>query len=249
MGELWKLSTVKPCNCGWLQLGGGQGCMETSCTKLAVICFGAGSALFVCWRRIMVWAWMLWSVYALGTRTDILVWPWMHWSPYALGTRTESWFAHGCSGQRMLLKHERNNGLPMDALVTVCSWETNGIMVLAWMLWTTYALGTRTESWFAHGCSGQRMLLEHEPNHGLRMDALVKVCSWNTNGLMVCAWMLWSPYALERERNHGFGMDALVTVCSWNTNGIMVLAWLLWSAYARWNTNGIMSWAWMLWSA
>ena len=45
----------------------------------------------------------------------------------------------------MLLEHERNNGLGMDALVTVCSWNTKGIMVWAWMLLSPYALGTRTE--------------------------------------------------------------------------------------------------------
>ena len=154
---------------------------------------------------------MLWSLYALGTRTEyngIMVWPWMLWSPYALGTRTELWLGHGCSGHRMLLEHERNYGqgidalvtvcswntngiqrnygLAMDALVTICSWNTNGIMVRAWMLWSLYALGTRTEYngimvwpwmlwspyalgtrtdlWLGHGCSGRRMLFEHERN-------------------------------------------------------------------------------------
>ena len=82
---------------------------------------------------------------------------------------------------------QRNYGLAMDALVTVCSSNTNGIMVRAWMLWSPHALGTRTESWFGHGCSGHRMLLEHERNYGLAMDALVTVCSWNTNGIMVTA--------------------------------------------------------------
>ena len=98
-----------------------------------------------------------------------MVWAWMLWSAYALGTRTELWFGHGCSGQRTLLEPERNYGFGMDALVSVCSWKTNGIMVSAWMLWEherimvwawmlwlAYALGTPTESWFAHGCSGQR---------------------------------------------------------------------------------------------
>ena len=79
-------------------------------------------------------------------------------SPYALGTRTESWFGHGCSAERMLSEHDRNYGLGMDALVTVCSSNTNGSMVWAWMLWSAYALPTRTEVWFGHGCSGQRML-------------------------------------------------------------------------------------------
>ena len=82
----------------------------------------------------------------------------------------------------MLLEHERNYGLGMDAVVTVCSWNTNGIMVWAWM-----------ELWSGHGCSSHRMLLEHKQNYGLGMDAVVTVYSWNTNGIMVWAWMLWSP--------------------------------------------------------
>ena len=52
------------------------------------------------------------------------------------------------------------------------------------------------------------MLLEHERDYGLGMDAMVTVCSWNTNEIMV---------------DYGLGMDAMVTVCSWNTNEIMVL--------------------------
>ena len=91
----------------------------------------------------------------------------------------------------MLLEHEQNYGFGMDALVTVCSWNTNGIMVWAWMLWILYALGTRTELWFGHGCSGYCMLLEHEQNYGFGMDALDTVCSWNTDGVIVWAWMLW----------------------------------------------------------
>ena len=56
----------------------------------------------------------------------------------------------------MLSKHERNCGLGMDALVTVCSRNTNGII---------------------HGCTGNCMLSKHERNYGLGMDALVTVCS------------------------------------------------------------------------
>ena len=150
-------------------------------------------------------------------------------SPYALGTRREIWFGHGCSSHRMRLQHKRNYGLGMDALVTVCAWNTNGIMVWAWMLWSPYALGTRTELWFRHECSGHymlwspyalgtrtglwfwhgssghRMLLEHERKYVLGMDALVTVCSWNTNGIMVWAWMLWSPYALGTRTELWFG--------------------------------------------
>ena len=34
----------------------------------------------------------------------------------------------------MLLEQERNYDFGMDALVTVCSWNKSGIMILAWML-------------------------------------------------------------------------------------------------------------------
>ena len=92
----------------------------------------------------------------------IMVWAWLFWSPYALGTRTLLWFGHGCSGQRMLLEHERYYGLGMVVLVTVCSWNTNVIMAWACLFWSPYALGTRTLLCFGHGCSADRMFLEHE---------------------------------------------------------------------------------------
>ena len=37
------------------------------------------------------------------------------------------------------------------------------------------------------------MLLEHERNYDLGMDALGTVCSWNKNGIMIWVWMLWEP--------------------------------------------------------
>ena len=49
------------------------------------------------------------------------------------------------SWRRVVRVLEENHGLGMDALVCVCSWNTNGIIVLAWMLRLAYALGTRTE--------------------------------------------------------------------------------------------------------
>ena len=87
----------------------------------------------------------------------IVVWAWMQWSPYAFGTKTELRFGHGCNGHRMLLEHKRNYGLGMDAMVTVCSWNTNGIIVWAWMLWSLYAHGFRTLVWFGYGCAFDRM--------------------------------------------------------------------------------------------
>ena len=102
-------------------------------------------------------------------------------------TRMSFWFGHGCYSYRMLLEHKRYYGLGMDATVTVCSWNTNVIVVWAWVLQCRYALGTRTLLWFGHGCSSDRMLLEHERYYGLGMGATVTVCSWN---IMVWAWML-----------------------------------------------------------
>ena len=161
----------------------------------------------------MVSAWMLRSPYALGTRTSV----WFgdgcsghrmlreQTRLFGLGMDARvtvcSWnrhacLVHGCSGHRMLLEHKRQYGLGMDALVTVCSWNTNVIKVWAWMLGSPYALGTGTLSWFGHRCSGHSMLLKHERHYGFGMDALVIVCSWNTNVIMVWAWMLGSLYAL-----------------------------------------------------
>ena len=45
----------------------------------------------------------------------------------------------------MLKEHERNYDFGMDAWVFVCSRNTNAIMILAWMLGSSYALGTRTQ--------------------------------------------------------------------------------------------------------
>ena len=60
-------------------------------------------------------------------------------------------------------------------------------------------------------------------DYGLGMDALVSVCSWNTNGIMIGALMLWSASALGTRPEFSCGHGCSVSVCSWNTNGIMVL--------------------------
>ena len=132
-----------------------------------------------------------------------------------------------------------------NALVAIGSWNLNGVMVLVWMLWSPYALGTGMELWFWYRCSGYRthqnkngvvvwaMMFrlshssKHERNYGLGMDAPVTVCSWNMNGIMVLVWRLFLSHLLKDERNYGLGMDALVTVCSWNMNGIVVWVWVL----------------------
>ena len=178
-----------------------------------------------------------------GSRTmnGIMVWACMLWCPQALGPRTELWFGHACSGARRLLDNERNYGLGMHALVPAGSWTTNGIMVWACMLWCPQALGSRTELWFGHACSGARRLLDHERKYGLGMHALVPAGSWTTNGIMFWACMLWHALGtrtelwfghgwscarrlLDHERSYGLGMHALVPAGCWNTNGILVWA-------------------------
>ena len=57
---------------------------------------------------IMVWAWMLWLSYAHGRDSDLgmdaLV---SVWSRNTNVIKPLLWFGHGCSGYRMLSKHER----------------------------------------------------------------------------------------------------------------------------------------------
>ena len=153
----------------------------------------------------MLWAWMLWSQ-SLNTN-GIMRWAWMLWSPYALGTRRELCVGHGCSGHRMLFN---TNGKPTNVSLKkrAFRWTEKSpdgcycyTAILLYCYYTTTTTTTTTS-----------MLLEHERNYALGMDALVTV--------------------FEHERNYALGMDALVTVCSWNTKGIMRWAWMLWSPYA-----------------
>ena len=119
----------------------------------------------------------------------------------------------------MLLEHERDYVLGMDAPIIECTrtrsllWFGYGcflheihlntivIMVRAWMLsrWSArehdryYGFGmdalklectrTRTEVSLGHGSSHHRV--HSNTNVMLCMDALVTVCSWNTNVTMV----------------------------------------------------------------
>ena len=145
----------------------------------------------------MVWAWMhysnrmlskhvrsrkrnviiVWSGHrTLSQHERFMVWPWTHWTWYALKTPTFLRLEHGCTCDGM-------SGLVMDALVTVCSQNANVNVTMVW-----------------DGCSGNRMLSEHEYYYGFGIDALGTVCSRNT-------------YALERRTLYGLAMDALDTVC------------------------------------
>ena len=73
----------------------------------------------------------------------------------------------GALMNRILLEHERYCGSGMDALET------------------------RISLWFGHGCSHEPYALGTRTFYGSGMDALVSICSWNTNVIMVRAWMLW----------------------------------------------------------
>ena len=59
----------------------------------------------------------------------------------------------------MLLEHERNYDFGMDGLVSGCAWNANGIMIWARMLWSAYALGTRTVPARALGAPGAKLLV------------------------------------------------------------------------------------------
>ena len=98
------------------------------------------------------------------------------------------WFGHACSRNRMLWEHERYYRLGMHALVTLCSRNMNAIVVWVWMLCQPYAL--EHDRYNGLGTDGERMLSEHERHYGLGMDALVSVCSPNTNVIMVWGWIL-----------------------------------------------------------
>ena len=55
----------------------------------------------------------------------IVAWAWMRWSLEAIGTRAVLWFGHGRTGDRMLWEHEHYYGLGMDEPVIGCTRETN----------------------------------------------------------------------------------------------------------------------------
>ena len=136
MVSLWKTSISERLSFQTFGRPQKESAEEVSCTgegdfALVATCFGHGRSATVCSRNTNV----------------IMVWAWMQWQLYALGTRTLSWFGHGCSGNRRRLEQERYHGLGMGAVATVCSRNTNVIMVWAWMLWQPYALRTRTLSW------------------------------------------------------------------------------------------------------
>ena len=65
------------------------------------------------------------------------------------------------------------------------------------------------------------MLLKHEHYYGLGMDALVVVCCWNTNVIMVWAWMLWLLYADYRHQAYALGSSGVSGLCSGNTSSLV----------------------------
>ena len=99
---------------------------------------------------------------------------------------------HAFSGDQVRLEHE-----------LYYAWE--------WMLWSPYALGRRTLSWFGHACSGHQASLQHERQYGLDVGALVTLRTWNTNRYHdPLHGFLGSHMGLEHERYHVLGKEALV---------------------------------------
>ena len=62
----------------------------------------------------------------------------------------------------MLLEHEGDYGLGMDAMVTVCSWNTNEIMVVSP---PNPPPPPRGKNLFNHTASYRRRLQKHTSNH------------------------------------------------------------------------------------
>ena len=130
------------------------------------------------------------------------------------------------------------------------------LLVWAWMLWLSCALGTCTLLWVGHGCYCYRMLSEHDHYYGLGVDALVIVCSRNTSVTRVWAWMRDSMLS-EHKRYYGLGMVALFLVCFRNANVLMVwcaivsmlseppMTLFIVCSVCSQNTNIITVWAWM----
>ena len=69
-----------------------QTCMETSCTKLAVTCFGAGGASFVSWRKSAEKPGSVFNrIQKPGRRMSKLVPPGFSVQTEGLHERQESW--------------------------------------------------------------------------------------------------------------------------------------------------------------
>ena len=69
-----------------------QTCMETSCTKLAVTCFGAGGASLVSWRKSAETPGSVCNrIQKIGRRVSKLVPPGFSVQPEGWHERQESW--------------------------------------------------------------------------------------------------------------------------------------------------------------
>ena len=137
------------------------------------------------------------------------------------------WFGPGCSGERMHSEHERYYGLGMDPLVIGCTWNTNVIMVWAWMLRLLDVLGTRTSLWFGYGCSGERMHSEHALlwfGHGCSGERMHSehALLWFGHG---CSGEHMHSEDERYQRGLGHGCSGGRTQ---KTNVVGVCAWILW---------------------
>ena len=84
----------------------------------------------------------------------------------------------------------------------MCIYIYIGKMRLKGLRWLSVQIRTRTLLWFGHGCSVNRMQLEHGRYYGLGMDAVGNACNWSTDIIVVWAWM---PLAWLRKHVVGLG--------------------------------------------
>ena len=141
--------------------------------------------------------------------------------------RYQRGLGHGCSSGRMHSEDERYHGLGMDPLVIGCTWNTNVIMVWAWMLRLLDVLGTRTSLWFVHGCSGERMHSEHALlwfGHGCSGERMHSehALLWFGHG---CSGEHMHSEDERYQRGLGHGCSGGRTQ---KTNVVGVCAWILW---------------------
>ena len=82
-----------------------------------------------------------------------------------------------------------------------------------------YVLQRQRLFWFGRGRASHCICAEHKLYHGLGMDALGKVCTWNTNVIMDRAWMHWSPYVRATRSFNWLGSECNTQTLFWFRHG------------------------------
>ena len=125
------------------------------------------------------------------------------------------WFGDGCFRNRMLQEHERYSGCVMDALVTVCSRNTNVTMVWAWMFSYSYAPGTRTRVWLGDGCQkGHPWRQAAQPQNTANMGVKRRPAAWEVHETprLSAKFSSYDPFKIARLNQAG-GKNKLCHSC------------------------------------